>query len=222
MTGDAREHDRNANSNADWTPRPDPTLLTTQQLLRELSALDEKLTVRIGGMFSSIEQRLNAMDKATILLNDNVTRVPTAVDKEISHLRELHDEKFSSIDKQFAERDVRVEQTARDTKVAVDAALQAAKEATGEANKAFALSIAKSEAATSKNIDQQGTLIASSTAALDSKITDVKDRLTRLESGALGRNSGFKDIWGYIIGGFGAVVLAVSWLTHVFQSTPVK
>ena len=44
--------------------------------------------------------------------------------------------------------------------VAVDAALQAAKEAVGEQNKSNALAIAKSEATFTKQIDQIGVLIS--------------------------------------------------------------
>src|ERR1700738_587069 len=137
-------------------PIPDPTVLTTQQLLRELNNLKEIMYTR-----------LDAMDKAMGIFSDNITRVPTDTDKQISHLKELHDEKFKSISIQFAERDTRTEQTSRDSKVAVDAALQAAKEAVGEQNKSSALAIAKSEASTTKQIDQLGTNIQNGNKAVD-------------------------------------------------------
>ena len=139
-------------------PSPDPTLLTTEQLLREI----EHLRAFLVG-------RLEAMDKAMVIFNENITRVPTDTDKQIQHLKELHDEKFESIKIQFIERDTRTEQTSRDSKVAVDAALQAAKEAVGEQNKSSALAIAKSEASTIKQIDQQGLLISTATKALEDK-----------------------------------------------------
>jgi hypothetical protein len=61
----------------------DPTELTTRLIRREMASHQQ-----------IIETRLNGMDKATELLNANVTRVPTETDKAISHLKELHDEKF--------------------------------------------------------------------------------------------------------------------------------
>ncbi len=87
------------------------------------------------------------------MFNANITRVPTDTDKQIQHLKELvvalieeRDklvaEKFNGISTQFKERDVRVEQTARDTKVAVDAALQAAEKAVIKQNEQFGFSIA--------------------------------------------------------------------------------
>jgi hypothetical protein len=167
-------------------PLPDPTLLTTENLRREIANLS-----------LLIDARLDGMDKAVVIFQDSLTRVPTDTDKQVSHLRELvlseltrvslvHEEKFRSIGVQFTERDVRTEQTSRDSKVAVDAALQAAKEAVGEQNKSSALAIAKSEAATTKQIDQLGVLISNTTAGLNDKIEDIKARLTLIE----GKDSG--------------------------------
>jgi hypothetical protein len=152
-------------------PVPDPTVLTTQQLERAISGLREIL-----------EARLNGMDKALSLTHEELNRRATEGSLKVSHLRELSDEKFSSIQTQFLERDTRTEQTSRDSKVAVDAALQAAKEAVGEQNKSSALAIAKSESATTKQIDQLVVLISTGTNAQDSKINDIKDRITTLES----------------------------------------
>jgi hypothetical protein len=300
-------------------PVPDPSLLTTEQLRRELATQNDRLTERIIGLEEKLKTRLDAMDKASLLLNENMTRVPTDTDKQIMQLRTLQDEKFRTIEsgligqaqttsiglqsaisqiqtlseerkknfeislatlekivnekldsldkqldirheeslreamnrqnalvtaldsiektveekfasvnqrfserdvrvaqnnedlkvsitaalvtsekvynekfesvaQQFRERDTRVEQTARDTKVAVDAALQAAKEATGEANKAFTLSINKSEAATTKQIDQLAAAFQTAMAGVGGQIGDVKERVGRMENLAVGRS----------------------------------
>ena len=184
----------------DWRPIPDPTLLTTQQLMSAISALKELLFTR-----------LDAMDKAVVLLSDTVNRVPTDTTKQVSHLKELHEEKFAGIQRQFEERDVRAEQESRNNKVSLDAALQAAKEAVGKQNESFALSIAKSEASTMKQMEQQGQLIASSNNGLESKISDLKDRVTAIESKGVGQLSATtahvtssRDAWGIV-----AVVVAI-------------
>jgi hypothetical protein len=188
--------DQSANLNpmsgpGDSRPVPDPTLLTTEGIRREVGMLRELL-----------ETRLDGMDRAMALFQENITRVPTDVDKQVGHLKALHEEKFLSIEVQFRERDVRTEQTSRDSKVAVDAALQAAKEAVGEQNRSSALAIAKSETATVKQIDQQGLLIATATSGLNDKIDDLKARLTLME----GRGSGMLASWAVAVAVFGMLL----------------
>jgi DNA-directed RNA polymerase beta' subunit len=159
------------------TPVPDPTVLTTEQLLREIEAVKELF-----------EQRIEAVEKGIAIAHENITRVPTEVDKAIVHLRELSEERlntiaerFEGVKTQFTERDTRVEQTRVSAKEALDAALQAAKEAVGKQNDSFVTSIAKSEAATNKQIEQLGQLINTMTSANGAKVDDLKDRVLRLE-----------------------------------------
>ena len=167
----------------DIRPIPDPTVLTTQQLLAASAVLRDA----IDAVRKVIETRLDGMDKAIELLRVTSTeKFPLMVESKVLNLKDLHDEKFKSIQTQFLERDTRTEQTSRDSKVAVDAALQAAKEAVGEQNKSSALAIAKSEAATTKQIDQIIALITTTTAGLNDKISDLKDRLTLIEGKGFG------------------------------------
>jgi len=135
-----------------------------------------------------LETRLAGMDRAIDLLQDIHNRVPMLMDEKINQLRLLHQEKFDSIAVQFAERDTRTEQTAAGVKIAVDAALQAAKEAVAEQNRSFALATGKSETATMKQIDALGLAIQTANKGLDDKIADMKDRLTRIEGMDLGSN----------------------------------
>src|ERR1700722_15004743 len=107
------------------------------------------------------------MDKAATLFNDNLTRVPTDTDKQIQHLKELHDEKFESIQTQFKERDVRSDQDKIAATTAVNAALQAQKEAAASQNESNSAAITKSEAATAKQIDQILLLLGSNTKNID-------------------------------------------------------
>jgi hypothetical protein len=149
---------------------PDPTALTTAQLYREITALRDIM-----------ETRLSAMDKASILFENNLTRVPTDTDKQIDHLRQVHDEKFLSIQKQFDERDIRAKASEVAAQTAVNAALQAQKEAAGAQNDSNAAAILKSESATVKQIDGILALLASNTKAIDDKITVINGRLDRGE-----------------------------------------
>ena len=187
-------------------PQPDPTLLTTAQLTREIANARELIESKVNGAIvmlegriagsaaalkdvkEILETRLVGMDRAINLLQDIQNRVPIIMDEKLNQLRSLHQEKFASIGVQFAERDTRTEQTAAGVKIAVDAALQAAKEAVAEQNRSFALATGKSETATMKQIDALGLAIQTANKGLDDKIADMKDRLTRIEGMDLGSN----------------------------------
>lgn len=201
-------------------PIPDPSLMTTKQLQREVFGLRELLEVKLGSTVetvglvrSIIETRLNGNDQAIKLLQDTADRFPGRIDEKIRALREVHDqkfasiedatdEKFSSIQTQFTERDVRTEQAAGAVKIAVDAALQAQKEAAGEQNRSNTLAQTKSETATTKQIDQLGNLIQTMSKAIDDKFGDVKDRITRIEGSGEGRGA----LAGYLFAALGALL----------------
>jgi tetrahydromethanopterin S-methyltransferase subunit B len=175
------------------TPRPDPTLLTTQQLLREIAALKELL-----------EARVETPEKLLVLFNETVDRIERHAEGSIKSLQELMfstfktvDEKFSGIDKRFQLGEIQTEKAARDVKSAVDAAFAASKEAVSEQNKSNALSNAKSETAVTKQIDQLAEILRTMTKGIDDKIEtvkkgiddkidDLKERMTRVE----GRDEG--------------------------------
>lgn len=159
----------------------DPSALATQALWREVAHLKELVFIKLDGA-----------NKAADVSH-------FGIDQRFADEARLRDEKFASIQTQFRERDVRVEQTARDTKVAVDAALQAAEKARTSSNDAFDKSISKSETATTKQIDQLAVQMNSSTSGLMIQITDVKERLTRIEGKGEGMNAG----WGYLVGAVG-------------------
>jgi len=167
-------------------PHPDPTVLTTAQLTREIANAREIIESKIVGVKEILETRLAGMDKAITLLQEFTNKIPESMDEKIDQLRDLHQEKFNSISTQFGERDTRTEQTAAGVKIAVDAALQAAKEAVAEQNRSFALATGKSETATMKQIDALGLAIQTANKGLDDKIADMKDRLTRIEGMDLG------------------------------------
>jgi anti-sigma28 factor (negative regulator of flagellin synthesis) len=164
-----------------WTPRPDPTLLTTQQLLRELSSLRE-----------IFETRLSGMDRAAEVLSETVNRTPTAIQSAVGNLREVYDERFISIERvsnerlksiaqQFTERDVRTEQAATASASALAAALQAAKEAVFEQAQAAAKAAEKTELSFTKQIDQIQLQIKTSGDASNDRIAELKERIDRGE-----------------------------------------
>lgn len=192
-------------------PVPDPTVLTTQQLAAAVVALQREIDLRQ----KITETRLDGNDAAVTLLRTSTDRFPAFVDARVNQLRDLQDEKFSSIETQFKERDIRVEQTSRDSKVAIDAALQAQKESVDKQNESNAQAIAKQEAAFTKQIDAIGLLIEARGKATDDKFDDLKTRLTTIE----GNTTGASNLWGIIVGGlgllFGAIMVVVAVMRHI-------
>jgi hypothetical protein len=166
----------------------------------------------IASLRELIEARLDGYDKAIVVLQEIANSQPTpglvmaAVDK----LEAVNAEKFAGITTQFKERDTRTDQSAAATKIAVDAALQAAKEAVAAQNTASAQAIAKSEAATTKQIDAIANLITAQTKATDEKVDDVKGRLLAIEGQKIGEKEtrtdsrqGNRDSFAYVAGAVG-------------------
>jgi len=122
-----------------------------------------------------LEARLDAVDRATVLFQENLTRVPTDTDKQISHLKELHETRFQGLSTQISERDLRAEQDKRTQEAAVSAAFQAQKEAAG-----------KSEILTTKLIDGLQAVLAQSQRTTDDKIAVINARLDRGAGGEVG------------------------------------
>jgi hypothetical protein len=174
----------------------DPSALSTAVLQREIANLSERVDLKIEGLARAYDARLEAIDRATDKFESSLVRVPTETDKAIASLRGLMDQKFSeiqthlagmqklkdeqfrAIQQQFGERDTRYQGERDSAKEAIAAALQAAKEAVG-----------KSEVAQVKAIEQQSSQIRTVTDANNAQITDIKERLTRIEAIAIGQAS---------------------------------
>lgn len=127
-------------------PVPDPTSLTTQALLREIAALKELVEVMIKA-------------------SENL------VDQKIVQSIAVSNEKFAAVAAQFEERDTRTDQRAGDTKLAVDAAFAAAKEATGEIKTSF-----------TKQIDAMTLVVNTETNNIKGNLGDLKERVVAIES----------------------------------------
>ena len=183
-----------------WLPIPDPTLLTTQQLLRELASLRE-----------IVETRFAAMDKANSVLSETVNRTPTAIQTAVANLKEVYDERFksvqqqlgdrggtyderfSSIAQQFSERDVRTDQAATASASALAAALQAAKEAVFEQAQAAAKAAEKTELSFTKQIDQIQLQIKTIGDGFSDRIAELKERIDRGEGQTSGSTATIAD-----------------------------
>jgi glucan-binding YG repeat protein len=141
-----------------------------------LNKAEGTLQMALAGAKQEVQHSLTEVEKR---VNERLTETENKI-------TDLSDEKFTSIAKQFIERDTRTEQAAVATKIAVDAALQAQKEAAGAQNESNAAAITKSEAATIKQIDGITALLNSGLAALNDKIIDLRSRIDRGEGGQNG------------------------------------
>jgi hypothetical protein len=229
----------------DWVPRPDPTTLTTAQLMREMSSLRELLEVKLDGEAQALKVRLDGMDIATRLLSETVNRTPTQIQVEISHVRELiqeklgslggqAEEKFRSIEQQFEERDVRTNQAATASAQALAAALQAAKEAVFEQAQAAAKAAEKTELSFTKQIDQIQLQIKTIGDGFSDRIAELKERIDRGEGGQQGAaamhtetrenrtlaNSSMTVLLQAFIGLIAIAAIIVSIVVHVHLSFP--
>ena len=184
-------------------PRPDPTLLTSAALAREIANLRE-----------IIEARLDAMDHATDLRINQINHTPGEIKEQIEHLEQLQNQKFDGIALQFLERDVRTEQASKAAKEALDAALLSAKELVTAQNESNTAAAIKTETSFTKQIDQTATLISTLEKAIDSRINELKERLDRGEGTASGMQSGHDESranWGLVIAAaVGAASLAAT------------
>lgn len=176
----------------DAVPTPDPTRLTTQLVDRAIANFREVM-----------DTQLEARQRATDLVADNLEKITRDFEQRLRTIRDdrhaemlaqreyilsridqvsaVNKEKFEAITTQFAERDTRTEQAAQESRISLDAALAAAKEAVSEQNKANTLAIGKSEDATKERLDSLATLGSTTTAALQAQIVDLKSRLDRGE-----------------------------------------
>lgn len=146
---------------------PDPTTRTVEALYREVDHLKELMT-----------NRNLAYDKAIELLQARQDRQPQPVENKlaIDAMRELVDERFANVALRFSERDIRAGESLTASKLAVDAAFQSSAQA-----------IAKSEVATNKQLEQIQVNQSNTTKALEDRMSDLKDRLTVIESLDRGR-----------------------------------
>jgi hypothetical protein len=173
---------------ADIKPDPDPTRATVDFVERAVGAVRVVTDVRIAGI-----------ERAADVFAENLNRVPTTLDREISKLAGLVNEKFHSIEVQFAERDQRTGLEKQSATVAVNAALQAQKEAASAQNESNLAAVKKSDDATTKQIDGILLVLAGNKNALDEKIGAINSRLDRGDGGSGARQVGFGNSASIII-----------------------
>ena len=180
-------------TNQDTRTVPDPSVLTTQLVLREVASAREIIDTRM----KCIEEEVA---RQNVILNKRNEVVETGV----ANLRHVLLEKFKTVKLQFKLIEQQRTEQKSDTKAAVDAALTAQKEAVKEQTAASEKSIAKSEAATKERIDLQAKDLRTSGDSTNQQVGDLKERVTLLE----GRKEGISAFVGWMFGA-AAIVMAI-------------
>jgi hypothetical protein len=214
-----------------WTPRPDPTVLTTEALNREIATLRMLLSSEISALRASIDARIGAIDEATRLRLQTTEQFPDLIKQEISHLLDIHDkdisalkeaivaavrihdERFGMVELRFTERDTRMHQSADAAQSALQAALLAAKELVNAQGQASTEAAGKSEASITKQIDQIGMIIQALEKAVNIRISEIKERIDRGEgvgNGALAQRVDSRAAMNIAIAAMGLIFVIIS------------
>jgi hypothetical protein len=155
------------------TPNPDPTARSLDALYREVASVREVFGQRLDSAKEREAAGFANVERSFDLLNRERTgqfaSLQTLLEGRVEAEARVAQERFDT-----AERS-RVEQK-QDTKAAVDAALSAAKEAVKEQTTASERSIAKSEAATAKQLEQQQLTTTTALQSLRTSIDEMKER----------------------------------------------
>jgi hypothetical protein len=173
-------------------PIPDPSVLTTEALDREVGHLRELL----GGRVDEIARDFQ------LFKDTHGDHHAAAVDSAIQHRRELTEEQFrgvqaklESIQRQFEERDERLKVAFEAAEKAMTTALYERERAVQAALGSTEKAVAKSEATFTKEIDSIKELIATTAKAQDQQIRDIKDEQT----GTRGRTGGIDKTWAFVM-----------------------
>ena len=165
--------------------KPDPTLLTTASLLREIANLKELTAANLEVVRISLQ---TTIDNLTKRLDHKY--VETSAD--LTHLREFLTERIEGM------RELS-KQAREDNKISLDAAFKSAKDAQDKTEQSF-----------TKQIESLAQRSEAANKATNEKI----DRMTsRLDLGE-GKSKGAGDLWGYLVGVGGLIIAALAIFTR--------
>jgi cobalamin biosynthesis Mg chelatase CobN len=187
MATQPQSYDHSTPSNI---PIPDPTLITAQEIARAKVELREEFKTALQSLrdltqnaresqLLTITTRLDGMDRIASML-------PQSLEREALRLERLFEEKFNTIQLQFRELNIRLEQDRTAATTAVNAALAAQKEAAQAQNQSNSAAIAKSENSFTKEIDSLRTLITATKEGITADIINLTGRMDRGEGGFQG------------------------------------
>ena len=153
-----------------------------------------KLRELIEANLETISARINGMDTATRLLADSVAKFPSDVDRAVQSATDLIVSQLRGVEGVSQEKFSGIQGTFESNALALTAALAAQKEAAAEQNKSNTLAITKSEQATKETIAANAAQNTTANSALLTTLTDIKERLVRLEAKAVNVRESAGDV----------------------------
>lgn len=208
-------------------PVPDPTELTTEQLLRTINAERD----RTNGQFEVRDERLAGIDRATELRLSGIIAIPGMIDEKVGHLGQVFEARLQAMDDKLNRFDgLRLELKA-DSKTQIDAALLAQKEQATLQDQANQKAIDKQNDQNEKASDKLTELFRAEMAALRTEISGLRTelggidtRMTKVENQRVGAREAIvehRDTSRYVMTAagsiFGAILFALA-LYAAFQS----
>lgn len=122
-------------------------------------------------------------------LTREINALRELMEAQLSGIHKLMDAKFDSVAHQFAVIEQRRIEQKEDNKLTVNAALQAQKDSVAQQTLASERAIAKSEGATTKQLDQQTISFTTAIDGVHGSIADIKDRVAKIEATRLGETT---------------------------------
>lgn len=172
--------------------RPDPSDQSQRAIDRAVKSERDFFL----GKIEVIETRLNGIDEASKVLHETVTRTPTEIQQAITHVRELDDEKFISVEKQFQGRDE-----------AVKAAFSAQEKQALAQEASNKEAINKSERTTTETIKTNQELGKATTDALTKSLDEMKLTVAAIRANKEGSKEVVASL--YALAGFVMALLAI-------------
>ena len=148
----------------------------------EFAAADQALRELLGA-------RVDGMDVATKLLASGVEKIPSDVDRAVGSLKAVLIAELQRVGDVTQEKFTAIDGTFQSNALALTAALAAQKEAAAEQNKSNTLAITKSESSTKETIGANAAQAQTANASLAAQVTDIKERVVRIESSGAGVTS---------------------------------
>jgi hypothetical protein len=158
-------------------PEEDPTALTQAAVERAANASRDYVDGQIGVM----RERFRGIDRATELLSATVGAVPTDLQKAVSDILRLMDERDARVQERFNANEKLSQTESNLNQTALAAALAAQEKASAVSTNSLESRIIGQGAATDRTIEKNAELGAQQVIALAARVTELSGQVNRAE-----------------------------------------